>query len=85
MAASRVPGALCGVKSQEILCGPQSLKDLPQLQNRGKLFRRAHDIYSCEFLSRRVVIRTSSNTLVSNLENEHFLLKIKYKVRVNMV
>lgn len=75
----------CLMESRETLCGTQNLKGFPQLQNRGRLSGRAHDIYSCEFLSPGVIILTSSNTLVSNLENEHFLLIIMYKIRANTV
>lgn len=32
---------------------------------------------SCEFLSPRVIVLKSSDTLVSSLENEHSSLKIK--------
>lgn len=37
------------------------------------------------FLSPEVIILTSSNLLESSQENEHFSLKIKYKVREGVV
>lgn len=48
-----------------------------QTHDGGRLSGRTCGIYSCEFLSPRVIVLKSSDTLVSSLENEHSLLKIK--------